>query len=689
MENNKLSYAELEKNVQKLEHRIGLLQERETVYRLIADESSEWKVYTDMNAKLVLSSRYKNIFEDHNSIMMIIEPESGSILEANSSAVDFYGYDKDSLLSMCIQEIDTLPTVQLKNERLKAMEQKQNYSIVPHKLANGDIRTVEVHSSPIDYGDKQVLFSIIHDITDRKKAEDLLNEHNLKFDIASDITKMAWWEMDIKTGNVTFNKLKAEMLGFPPEKFNHFTDFTNLVHPDDLDRIMDNMSKHIHGKADKYEVQYRILTQSGEYKWFYDIGSIFKRDVNGRPLNLFGAVLDITQRKVTEIALREAKEKAELSEKKYRLIAENTSDGIMIIGADTQVKYVSPTHIKQNGYSEEEELSRNAETIFNMIHPEDRENLFATIFNAIVEKKTELVYSYRVKHKGGHYFWREDNARFNYDIFGNHIDTYVISRDITERKRNELELQNYREHLEELVKTRTLELEKVNATKDKFLSIIAHDLKNPFSGIITTAELLMLSLEEIKDQKILKRIKRIFDAGQSAHKLLENLLVWASSQTGRIEFKSENIDAGALVIDIFKLHENACLTKNIQLENEIGPDIQLVGDRNMLNTILRNLVGNAIKYTPKSGNIKITASKQVSFIEFSIADSGVGISEEQIDKIFRISEKTSTPGTENEMGTGLGLILCKEFVEKHGGRIWAESEPGKGSVFKFTIPLNN
>jgi signal transduction histidine kinase len=233
------------------------------------------------------------------------------------------------------------------------------------------------------------------------------------------------------------------------------------------------------------------------------------------------------------------------------------------------------------------------------------------------------------------------------------------------------------------------ELQEINATKDKFFSIIAHDLKNPFNSIISFSNLLVLGLPSLDRERLHKFAANINDSAQDTYKLLENLLEWARSQTGRIEFKQEKTD----LKNIFDLacgntHSMAA-NKNISLNCELTEHINVFVDKNMINTVLRNLISNAVKYSYNGGAIKILTVLKVGEVEISVVDNGVGLEQEQIKKLFKISEKVSTSGTEKETGTGLGLLLCKEFVEKHGGKIWVESEFEKGSSFRFTLPLCN
>jgi PAS domain S-box-containing protein len=239
-------------------------------------------------------------------------------------------------------------------------------------------------------------------------------------------------------------------------------------------------------------------------------------------------------------------------------------------------------------------------------------------------------------------------------------------------------------------------LEESNATKDKFYSIIAHDLKNPFHGIIGFSNLIINNYDknkydedkydEDKYEKIYNYVRLINETAHQAYVLLENLLNWSRSQTNIIEFKPTKINLEYLIVDILDIISGNSQAKNIKVSYEISENLNILADRNMLSTILQNIVTNAIKFTRESGFIRIVATRIPNNVLISVIDNGVGIEPEKIDKLFKIHERMSTQGTNNEKGTGLGLMLCKEFIEKHGGKIWVESEAGRGSTFKFTIP---
>ena len=244
------------------------------------------------------------------------------------------------------------------------------------------------------------------------------------------------------------------------------------------------------------------------------------------------------------------------------------------------------------------------------------------------------------------------------------------------RKKNAEEVQKY-----------VAELNELNQTKDKFFSIIAHDLKNPFVTLLGFSEILLSEYKELQSDEVLYFINEMKNTADLSFNLLQNLLQWSRSQTGRIEFHPTQLNLHSLVEQNIMLLIKSAEKKNISLLNNVQSNALVQADEDMLNTVIRNLLTNAIKFTNVNGEISVESNVNDEIVEVKIKDSGVGMDEETVAKLFRLESTHSTTGTNNETGTGLGLILCKEFVEKHNGKIWVNSEVGKGSTFCFSIPL--
>jgi ligand-binding sensor domain-containing protein/signal transduction histidine kinase len=261
-------------------------------------------------------------------------------------------------------------------------------------------------------------------------------------------------------------------------------------------------------------------------------------------------------------------------------------------------------------------------------------------------------------------------------------DKKILEQKVIERTL-QIEEQN------QLIISKNQELKELNRTKDKFFSIIGHDLGNQFNIIVGFSEILISNLKKLDARKIEYHLTNIYNSSRHANELLENLLTWAKMQTKAISFHPEVLNVHSKIIESIDLLEGAYTKKNIKITVVANNEIQIFADANMFSTVFRNILANAIKFTPENGNISVNMVIKEDFCEISVQDSGVGLSEENIQKLFRIDSNHSTLGTNGEKGTGLGLVLCKEFIEKHRGKIWVQSELGKGSQFTFTLPLKN
>jgi signal transduction histidine kinase len=230
------------------------------------------------------------------------------------------------------------------------------------------------------------------------------------------------------------------------------------------------------------------------------------------------------------------------------------------------------------------------------------------------------------------------------------------------------------------------QLSEMNATKDKFFSIIAHDLRNPVSALSVFADQLQHNLKVISSEELSQYISIINQTAKGLFDLLEELLLWTCLQTGRYEFKPVLINLSEVLDSITDLLGTNAAQKNIKFKIEIDKTQTVLADRNMLQTIIRNLVSNAIKFTPPQGIITIKGSDNENLVHISIIDTGVGIEEDILPDLFKLNSQVTTKGTSGEAGTGFGLILCREMVEKNNGKIWVDSTPGNGSKFTFSLP---
>jgi len=659
----------------------------------------------------------------------------------------------------------------------------------------------------------------VSDVTGIRQSENTMLENNSKLEFAMRAVNMAWWEMDITTGNVTFGKRKAEMLDYPPEKFKHYTDFTALLHPDDCEKAMNAMRSHLSGVSDKYEVEYRIFTSSGAYKWFYDIGSVVRRDPNGKPLTITGLVIDITTRisaeKQTLQLLKEAVEsRQELlnvieeqkrakmalhnSETRLRTLIQTIPDliwvkdtegvylscnimferffgakeadivgktdydfvdktladffrahdrkamaagkptsneewitfaddgrlvfletiktsmcdsegaviGVLGIGRDltgrkkaenalsesykrykklTQISpigifqtdekglttFVNPAWCQISGLSFGDALGVNW---LNAVHPDDRETLFEGWKEAQKSNKISLS-DYRFVHPDGSVAWVMGQAVPEINAERKTIGYIGTITDITERKIAEEELIKAKEHAEES-----------DRLKSAFLANMSHEIRTPMNGILGFAGLLKepnLTGEEQEEY-----IKVIEKSGARMLNIINDIVCISKVESGLMEVIVEETDINEQIKYIYTFFKPEAMQKGIQIgyNNALPAEEAIIRtDREKIYTILTNLIKNALKFTT-SGAIEFGYEKKGKYFEFFVKDTGLGILYEQKDFIFERFRQGSESLSRNYEGAGLGLSISKAFVEMLGGKIWVESEFGKGSTFYFTIP---
>jgi signal transduction histidine kinase len=243
-----------------------------------------------------------------------------------------------------------------------------------------------------------------------------------------------------------------------------------------------------------------------------------------------------------------------------------------------------------------------------------------------------------------------------------------------------------KEKEKELYRLRSEELLTLNATKDKFFRIIHHDLLNPFTAIHSTADFLDKFYDRIEEKKRKNYVGMILGSSERLLKLMDNLFAWVKTQSGEIDYKPEKVDMAETVKSNLELLKNNLHAKEIMIDVKCAKHCFVIADRNMTDTIVRNLIANAIKFTFNKGLIKLSVTSRTGRVRLTIEDNGIGISKENIDKLFKVSETFSTPGTNDEKGTGLGLILVNEFLDLNRGRITVKSKPGKGSKFTIELP---
>ena len=364
------------------------------------------------------------------------------------------------------------------------------------------------------------------------------------------------------------------------------------------------------------------------------------------------------------------KSEKEVREDYYNSILNNIGDPVFVKDDQSRLVIVNDAFSTIFSLSLENIIGK---TLAEDVSPEEQE-IFLKIDKQVLEDGIENINEETLTIRGGKTRTISTRKTRFIDSEGKKYLVGVI-HDITERKKSEVSLKESEQQLKEL-----------NTTKDKLFSIIAHDLRTPFTNIIGLTGLLIDNSIDFEESE--KYIKILNSSAKNTLILLDNLLNWAKSQTGQLIFKPEKTIISNVIQEIIALNKLHADTKSISVSYTSSNDLEVFADVNMLRTVLRNLISNAIKFTNTGGHVNIKSILKNKHVEISISDNGIGMNEEKHKSLFEIISNTTTLGTANENGSGLGLVLCKEFVNKNGGTIWAESEEGKGSCFKFTLPLN-
>jgi two-component system sensor histidine kinase/response regulator len=442
--------------------------------------------------------------------------------------------------------------------------------------------------------------------------------------------------------------------------------------------IYDRMTRVLHtGISETFETQFDLSTG---LKWFRSSYQPVPDQENENNIVAVQIISqDITGIKTFELELLKAQKEVEEREKKFQQLVWDMRVGVLIQGSKAEIVMSNPAALELLGLTEDQILGRTSfDPDWNVIHEDG--SLFPGPTHPVpvsiatckpVRNVVMGVYHPREKD----YIWLLVDAIPQIVVDGVVQQVVCTFINITDRKKAE---QSLRES--------EIQLRELNATKDKFFSIIAHDLKSPFNAIVGFSELLVDQIREKDYDGLIEYAGYIHSSSLRAMSLLSNLLEWSRTQIGRMNYSPERIELQAIVNETIELLTNSAKQKDIVITNKIPEKLIVFADKTMIGTVLRNLVSNAIKFTNTGGHVTLTAQQVDDNLLVSVLDNGVGIRKEAIPNLFLIEESKSTSGTEKEIGTGLGLMLCKEFIEKHGGRIWAESEVGVGSTFKFTLP---
>jgi len=527
------------------------------------------------------------------------------------------------------------------------------------RTADGSYRWVSSTKVPLIYEDGSIngIVGISRDISELKKLEEEIRASEEKYRFLFEHSPIGFFIYDTNARITQCNQLFIDILQSSADKLIGLD--MHRLH----DRIiLDPILKSLQGEEGFYEGWYRATTSLAHVCVMLKTTPLYNAEK--KVIGGMGLVDEITERKKAELEIQK-------SENHFRSIWENSFDGMRVVDEKGIIRSVNKAFCDMVKKSKEELIGQHFSLMYKASSREQitkraEENIKTKSVPPHYERKLEL--------------W--DNTNIWFEVMNSFMEmseneNYLLSifRNISERKLAEEKINIYLEELKEL-----------NKSKDKFFSIVAHDLKSPFQGLLGLSEILFEDYNDLAEEQILQYLKMIRTTTKDVYRLIENLLDWSRLQTGRMEYKTEKLELYQIADGVVKLISPTASKKNIQLFNQIKRSSYVIADMNMLNSVIQNLISNAVKFTDTDGIIAISSEEKETFHEICVADNGVGMSQKDLSKLFKLDDHFSTKGTRDESGTGLGLLLCKELVEKHGGIIWVESEEGKGTKFHFTIP---
>lgn len=609
-------------------------------------------------------AEFRAAFE-YSALGMSLMDINGKWIRVNESFCRILGYTNRELMSRTLSEIshpddrdkDAPFIEQVLNGSKKSYQIEKRYL---HK--NGTIVWVHQASSvvhDINYNPSHWTIQI-QDITEQKAIENTLREERELLRTLIDNVPTGIFIKDLESRKTLVNKAECDFMGVKDaSEILGKNDFE--LFPEDFARITVAEDNEVFTTGKPIINREKIVTWIDGRTRCLLTSKIPLYD-NGKVSSLLGITYDITQIKIAESALLE-------SEQKYRRIFENIQDVFYQTDQAGIVTEISPSIEKHSGYSRDEVIGRPVTDFYYNI--EDREQLI----KSIRATRTISDFEVRLKTKAGERRFSSVNAQLivrNGEILG----TEGSMRDVTERKLQE-----------DSLKSLNNDLNILNDQKNKLLSVIAHDLRNPISACVGLLEVVFSDIENTSKDDLVEYMGIMEKGVLNAHELLEDLLEWARIQFHSVDFIPTLIDDIATDVrhTIKKLGPIA-ESKQIELKQEVEEGMSIMADKHMLASIIRNLVTNAVKFTNKNGQVVVTAKRKGNGYLFSVRDNGIGVPPEDISKLFTDDTGFTSFGTLGEKGTGMGLGLCRNFVEKHGGKIWVESTVGAGSTFYFNIP---
>ena len=519
---------------------------------------------------------------------------------------------------------------------------------------------------------------VVNDITEKKKYEEELLKANLINKDLFDNAPLGYHSLSKEGIYLNINQTELNWLGYSHEEVVGKLNFRNLVHPDYTQVFLSTFREFLK-KGYAHNIELKLVRKDGSvFPVLVNSTAIY--DHEGNYLRSRGTITDISKQKEFETKLVLANQTI------YDLF-NKAPVGYHSLSSDATFLSINQTELDWLGYKEEEVVKKLK---FSDILTEKSKELFVQKTFEIF-KKTGVVkdLEFECIRKDGTVFPILVNATAIYDEDGNYLRSRSTILDITERKNYENQLQANFEELnifnQELHLSNS-KLENLNQIKDKLFSIISHDLRSPLNSLKGVLFVLNYGGFSLEEQAVIFSV--LNSQVENLSTLLDNLFHWAKTQMEGMKYSPQKIDIYTLIFENIELANPLAKLKQITIIHPEKKELLAFADDDMIRLVVRNLLNNAIKFTKSGGEISIRYEITHPYIRISVTDNGLGMNEIQLSKLFKIEDHFTLPGTAKEKGTGLGLLLCKEFVEKNGGKIWAESLEDQGSTFHFTLPVN-
>jgi PAS domain S-box-containing protein len=607
--------------------------------------------------------KFKNVFNKIDIPVCILNSE-GYVVDANLKFISELKLPIEKLLNKNIRNLIYPDYLKETTFELKSHLNNAEFNL-PFITGEGEKAIFLCKLLQINEDQKKVIACFLKNIT-----EETLNEEEHNFFASIFKASPEGIAIGFKGKIIHLNEAFAEIFGYEKAEELHSKSILDLVDNNDALKAAEYFQLIEAGKDKPGRLEF--FGKRKDKSTFYAEISASVFELNHKIFSVM-IIRDITERKKAQHTLRD-------SEEKYRNITENIDDFLYTYERVDNILlpvFITSSVEKITGYTQSE-FFNDSKLLIKIIYPDDLHSLkqkLRPLLKSRIQTSGEI--EFRIINKSGNIVWVRNKINILKGINGRIQKIYGLINDISLRKKAELDL----------IKS-TENLVKLNETKDRFISIVSHDLRTPFSSILGFTDLL-LNDEELTEEDKHQYIKYIRDSSKSMLSLVNSLLDWTRLQTGRIKFDLERIHAVSIINKSIDALSGAAFQKNIELISEIGNDVFVFVDKELIGQVFNNLITNAIKFTGNGGTIVLSSKPADSsrFIEFSVKDSGVGIKPENLKYLFKVESKFTSEGTSGEKGSGLGLSLVKEIIEKHGGKISVETEYGKGSDFKFTLPI--